>query len=405
MKKYLPFFLLSLFLLTRVHAQTYTSSCVPTGNTKALFWQDAYLLAIKRVNDIGSTWKDSVMLPALYVDSFANALYAIQNMQSAPVKDTILSLFGYDHFVPNDDSLHIYSPDNSTYAFNVKSIQITVQNNTGWAMDWASGNYNNTSNDTINYLVNTLGLSVTLNSAQFYTDKTIYIIRASFAINTPALVNKFAGLAGVYYSNVKNTIGDGPSITANINSGNIYLTYKYGCGDCPSGCTYGREWHFEVNTGSDCSVTYLSENNWGNPILWSLSGSCFDALVPVEFTSVQVSQLNNYPFVKWQVAGETAIAEYVVERSENGIDYNAVGEVTAYNSQSLATIYSWIDNSFFNTKEYYRIKSVGKNGAIKYSSVVNLAFNTNASIIVYPTLLTTNKLTLRSTKRIHTPIL
>jgi hypothetical protein len=399
MKKKLLFLLFPLFSITQ--AQTiYNSSCIPTGNEQNLYWQDAYLLATKRVNDIGSSWKDSATIPLIYVDSIEKALFAIQNMQSVPIQDTILSLFGYDHFVYGDDSLHIYSAGgDGHYAYSVKSINVTVYNNSGWAASWALGNYNNTNNDTVNYLVNSFGLQIALNSLQIYNDRTMYVISGYSAMNTPALVQKFAALSGVYTANITGPVGTGKFISIDsINNGDIYLTYNYGCGDCLSGCTYGREWKFKVSTSTDCSVTYLSEDNWGNSLEWNTQGSCFDALVPVEFTGIQAFQTNNYSTVKWQVAGETGIAEYIVERSENGIDFRPVGEVIAKNSSSLPGTYSWLDKDAISMKEYYKIKSVGTNGTLKYSSVANLQLDVNAFTLVYPTLLNNNKLTVQFNK-------
>jgi hypothetical protein len=77
MKKNILLLLLLPLFSTAQTPTTYSSSCIPTGNAQAIYWQDAYLLATKRVNDIGSPWKDSTTIPAVYVDSIASALYAI----------------------------------------------------------------------------------------------------------------------------------------------------------------------------------------------------------------------------------------------------------------------------------------------------------------------------------------
>jgi hypothetical protein len=61
--------------------------------------------------------------------------------------------------------------------------------------------------------------------------------------------------------------------------------------------------------------------------------------------------------------------KFVVERSSNNIDFNAIGEVLVDSSFNYAKIFSLIDEAPLVNGSYYRIKGVSKNGSFVYSNV------------------------------------
>lgn len=101
-----------------------------------IYRNDAYKLAIKRLNDIGSPWKDSVVIPAVYIDSIARALYAMHNMQRSAIKDTLQYYFGYSDFSSpsyqyRPGSFHILSAgEGYAYNYRLKAFTLSVFNNT-----------------------------------------------------------------------------------------------------------------------------------------------------------------------------------------------------------------------------------------------------------------------------------
>ena len=106
--------------------------------------------------------------------------------------------------------------------------------------------------------------------------------------------------------------------------------------------------------------------------------------LPVSFTNIGVSKVNNSAIVKWQVANVATIASYSVERSIDGNKFVGIATTQA----TKATSYSVADNQLpagVNTV-YYRIKSIGVDGAVSYSSIASLITQNSAvnTIAIYP---------------------
>jgi len=110
------------------------------------------------------------------------------------------------------------------------------------------------------------------------------------------------------------------------------------------------------------------------------------APVPVSFTNVRAEKANEDILVSWKVENELAIAHYEVEKSADGRQFSEIGERIATGNQGSTVQYNWLDRDVINGMNYYRIRSVGMNGEIKYSEVVklNVRDNSPSLISVYP---------------------
>jgi len=106
--------------------------------------------------------------------------------------------------------------------------------------------------------------------------------------------------------------------------------------------------------------------------------------VPVTFTNVKAYQQNTAIEVKWDVATESSISHYEVERSIDGINFSKAASVSAKNNGG-ATSYIWEDNAPQNGANYYRIKSIDINGSTKYTTIVKvMTGNIKSGISIYP---------------------
>ena len=93
---------------------------------------------------------------------------------------------------------------------------------------------------------------------------------------------------------------------------------------------------------------------------------------PVAFASFTGYQAGNIVKIKWQVENEINISKYEIERSANGIDFNTVNTITAQGLHNNSTNYFWNDGTFLTGINFYRIKCIDNNGAIKLSSTINI---------------------------------
>jgi len=102
--------------------------------------------------------------------------------------------------------------------------------------------------------------------------------------------------------------------------------------------------------------------------------------LPVFFKNVDVKREGGRARVAWRTEGEVNVSHYEIERSYDAQKFTKVGEAVATSQNQ----YSFLDAPL-ETKTYYRIKSVDRNGKYEYSITV-MYFGGKASvpISVYP---------------------
>lgn len=107
------------------------------------------------------------------------------------------------------------------------------------------------------------------------------------------------------------------------------------------------------------------------------------AALPVTFASIKAYPKDKDIAVEWKVENEKGMLRYEVEKSIDGINFSKVSTVLPGNTGSGA--YQWIDKNPNIGYNYYRIRSVDKDGKIEYSTVVKVLINDGtSSIMVYP---------------------
>lgn len=106
--------------------------------------------------------------------------------------------------------------------------------------------------------------------------------------------------------------------------------------------------------------------------------------LPVKLGTVNAFAKNNGVSVEWTALTELNLSKYVVERSNDGMNFTAIGSVTAKNSLD-ATSYTFFDAAPAAGNNYYRLKSVDIDGKASYSSIVKVNLDkTTAGFTVYP---------------------
>ncbi|MFP5043105.1 T9SS type A sorting domain-containing protein, partial [Parasediminibacterium sp. JCM 36343] len=94
-------------------------------------------------------------------------------------------------------------------------------------------------------------------------------------------------------------------------------------------------------------------------------------------TFIAQAALNNRTQLTWQTTNETNTCLFEIERSSDGKNYAAIGDVTAKGNG--AGSYYYTDNTPLQGTgaAYYRLKMVDKDGSFTYSQVVTIS-NTSA---------------------------
>jgi len=95
-------------------------------------------------------------------------------------------------------------------------------------------------------------------------------------------------------------------------------------------------------------------------------------VLPVTFISISGNRTNSGVKVDWKVAAERNVRSYTVERSNDGNSFAAAGTVTAAGNNGIDNSYSFTEAAAPAATLFYRVKSTGNAGDIKYSSIVKI---------------------------------
>jgi hypothetical protein len=102
--------------------------------------------------------------------------------------------------------------------------------------------------------------------------------------------------------------------------------------------------------------------------------------LPVTLTNISATVKSAGVELVWETANEDGIRQYIIEKSSNGIDFNAIGFVNASNQGK----YVFTDGSASTGVFYYRLKIVSVGGEIAYSKVMMVKTAAAVSVSVYP---------------------
>lgn len=145
----------------------------------------------------------------------------------------------------------------------------------------------------------------------------------------------------------------------------------------PLSLTATTKVNFSINSSA------ASSNQFRFKIVYSTASA--SATLPVTFASIKGYQAGNKIKLDWKIESEINNARYEVEQSADGSTFNTLN-VVPVKAVGNANNYSSEDESPVNGNNFYRIKSVDKDGSFKYSRVVKVTIGKkgNGNITIYP---------------------
>jgi hypothetical protein len=189
----------------------------------------------------------------------------------------------------------------------------------------------------------------------------------------------------------------GPNSYATNPTGNMTLTYATGAmsGDLTAGSTAmaaqshnGTAWtttQFGVDnlTGAISSIPFSAASFNST---WTLVES--GAPLPITlltFNAIWANERQSAALVNWSTASEQDNDFFVVERSADGQNWQALGEVEGAGNSIHTNNYQFTDEQPLSGVSYYRLRQVDFDGTTAYTHIVSLKREINgASIVVYP---------------------
>lgn len=98
------------------------------------------------------------------------------------------------------------------------------------------------------------------------------------------------------------------------------------------------------------------------------------------FISFSPVYLDGKTYVRWLVKNDKKDGVFIVERSEDGIDFEALGFRDRVGTQLLVNLfYSYTDEEPLSGVNHYRVMQVGADHTYRYSPVVKVRTDANPS--------------------------
>lgn len=110
-----------------------------------------------------------------------------------------------------------------------------------------------------------------------------------------------------------------------------------------------------------------------------------NAPLPVEWLAFTATPLNNTVDLRWRTATEYNSDYFVIERSGDGRDFHAIGQVPGSGTSTAIRSYRFTDILPLEGISYYRIRQVDMDGQFDFSGIVPVRTgDTVSSLGVYP---------------------
>jgi type IX secretion system substrate protein len=137
---------------------------------------------------------------------------------------------------------------------------------------------------------------------------------------------------------------------------------------------------------ADANIVWDAVNNrWAVTFdVTSFSGFIIQTssnIIPVNLINFTATlTTNNSATVNWNMANQSGIKTYVIEKSLNDTSFSPIATVPVGTINS----YSYIDDKLQPGTSYYRLGMVDEEGKINYGPIAHVAVATNQDIVVYP---------------------
>ncbi|MBL1278898.1 MAG: T9SS type A sorting domain-containing protein [Fluviicola sp.] len=130
------------------------------------------------------------------------------------------------------------------------------------------------------------------------------------------------------------------------------------------------------------SYIIVADGQAGDACTWDFVST--GIALPTELISLEAESLSGYNRVYWTTASEINSDYFIVEKSVDGFEFEAIGTVkSAGNSQSIID-YSFDDYEQRNENVYYRLKQVDFDGKFEYHGPRSLNFLGKDELTITP---------------------
>lgn len=139
-----------------------------------------------------------------------------------------------------------------------------------------------------------------------------------------------------------------------------------------TGCSVERS--FIPSSGANLDGDIVVFDEFGTPSFFTNPSCAGFIVLPIELLDFYVTKNKSQNDIVWKVTHEENIQNYILEKSDNGIDFTELITVSA-NNESQTKTYSTIDAAPFREITYYRLKTKENNGSIITHKIISVEEN------------------------------
>lgn len=281
------------------------------------------------------------------------------------------------------------APSNGIYHFDVDGTTFStyVEAGSGWILI-ASGNRNTSESSYTRTSALTLQSDAILPTAVYSSNLITHVrINATAGPQLPFDVRSSD-------TGVLNNLRNNRTLSVNTNasdwSGTGTARLQRTCSSNNSSlsrriyhaCGNGGNLHWQVAQSSSHEKIRMSGSSKNNLNLWARAA----AVLPVELLNFSAQyEKDKTVTLHWQTASEVNNEFFTLEKSKDGIDWEAFAEIDGAGNSSEVLSYTGVDRNPYTHTSYYRLKQTDFNGDFEYSAIKSVKIEHNSNYIqVYP---------------------
>lgn len=145
----------------------------------------------------------------------------------------------------------------------------------------------------------------------------------------------------------------------------------------------GTDWDAQTGTTTYTanSMTYVGYTGTFSPFAISSAGNP----LPVTLTQFSATCASDHVELNWQTASEQNSDVYIIERSENGIEWSKIDEMKAAGNSNQTIDYSYVDYDKVRGTLYYQLQQVDMDGVTKtYGPISATCHQEDIEVSIYP---------------------
>jgi hypothetical protein len=117
---------------------------------------------------------------------------------------------------------------------------------------------------------------------------------------------------------------------------------------------------------------------------FTLASTTTNNPLPIELTYFEAVENGTKVDLSWETASEIDNDYFTIERSQDGIYFEAIEKVLGAGNSTQSITYSTVDEDPYSGVSYYRLKQTDFNGAYTYSDIQVVHFSKSNEIVIYP---------------------